>query len=87
MRLGDLLQRQHFLGRTNHLLHTSESASPEGLGHLVLGDVVRVPILLHGPLGLGLPALGLGAERRAHFFLLSFLLQLLQFVEEEVELL
>jgi hypothetical protein len=54
-----LLERQHLLVWTDHLLHTTKSSCAEGLSHLVLAYVVRVT---------GRIAFGLGwSTLRLHF--------------------
>ena len=82
--LGYLLEGQDLLVGADHLLHSPESTSSQGLSDLVLGDVVGVA-LKGVALGLG-NAVRVMAERRPDLFLLPFLLELFELVGEEVEL-
>ena len=86
VRLWDLLQRKHLLRRTHYLLHSTKSASPQGLSHLVFRDIVWITTLMNRSFGFGLAAFRISPEGRTYFLLLSLLLQFLQFVEQEVEL-
>jgi hypothetical protein len=84
--LWNLLQGKHLLSWTYYLLHSTESARAQGLSHFVFWDIVRITTLLYRSFGFRLAAFGVGPEGRTYFLLFSLLLQLFQFVEQEVEL-
>lgn len=84
--LWNLFQGKHLLSWTYYLLHSTKSAGAEGLSDLVFWDIVRITTLLYRSFGFRLTAFGVGPEGRAYFLFFALLLQLFQFVEQEVEL-
>lgn len=69
------------------MLDSTEGACPQGLGYFVFGYVVWVTVLGNCAFAFGVSAFRLQLERWANLFTLTLLLQLFEFVEEEVELL